>query len=108
MFTDVILYDNPTLVPLLNTKLDSESVSKMFHYTRERIINNIHGLSYILNKNLSTTGRLPSNVFTTEEFPSELYEKYDVEVKERHVFDYEQGKSVNVNMFPVHIDIEIK
>ncbi len=108
IYTDIILYNNPTLIPLLDNKLDSDVISKMFYLAKERIETNVNELSTILNKDLKTRGRLPSNIFSSEEFPSELYEKYDVEVKQRHIFDYTQGCSINVYLFPVHIDVEIK
>ena len=108
MYAEVILYNNPTLTPFFSTTLDSDLMSKMFNDTKDKINSNIRELSSILNIDLNTPGRLPSNVFSLEEFPSDLYEKYDVEIKKRHIFDYERGQSINVNMFPVHIDIEIK
>lgn len=103
-FTDCILLNNSTMI---STALTPEVLGTMFEETKASIQHNVKSISDLIGIDYSEKKRLPSNVFSTNSFPEELYNKYNIEVRERHVYDYENQRILNVNMFPVHVDIKL-
>ncbi len=105
VYADAILANNPTMISLA---LKPETIESTFENTIQRIQQNLVSISTLLGVDYTNKNRLPSNLFSTDGFPAELYNKYIIEVKERHIYDYENSKCTNVHMFPVHIDINIE
>lgn len=93
---------------MISTALRPETLEGMFNNTIQIIQQNLVSISTLLGVDYTNKNRLPSNVFSTDGFPTDLYDKYHVEVKERHIYDYEFGRCMNVHMFPVHVGINIE
>lgn len=105
VFSDCVLANNSTMI---SSALKEETLEAMFYKTVKTIQNNVNTISELTGVDYTQKNRFPSNVFSSNVFPSELYDKYNIEVKERHIYDYEKGISLSVNMFPVHVDIVIE
>ena len=105
VLADCILANNATMI---STALKPDTLKVMFDSTIQRIQQNLRSISDLLGVDYTNKHRLPSNVFSTERFPAGMYGKYNIEVMERHVYDYENKKCMNVHMFPVHVDIKIE
>lgn len=103
-FTDCVLLNNSTMI---SGVLTPETLDAMFNETINSIQHNVEAISQLTGVNYTDTKRLPSNVFSVRPFPVDLYEKYNVEIRERHIYDYESRKCLNVSMFPVHVDITL-
>lgn len=108
LFTDEILYRNPLAVSTTFTDSVYDIINTMFDKAKSRINSNVNNLSKIIGRNFEVTNRLPSNIFSREVIPQYLYEKYNIEERNRHIYDYVKQKSISVNMFPVHLDIIIE
>ncbi len=103
-FTDCVLQNNSTMI---SGVLTPETLEVMINETINSIQHNLESISQLTGVNYTEKKRLPSNVFSTKPFPVDLYEKYNVEIRERHIYDYENGKCLDVSMFPVHVDITL-
>ena len=104
VFMDSVLAHNATVI---SDALTKESLPAMFEQTIHTIRQNVKAISELIGVDYTNPDRLPSNVFSTNAFPEELYERYNVEVRGRHVYDYQNGECLSVNLFPVHVDIQI-
>ena len=107
LFVDELLYANPLAVSSSLVNDAYNYIKSMYNETKNRIIANVDNISKIIGKSFNVSNRLPSNIFLTEAIPEYLYDKYNVEIKDRHIYDYDIQKSISVNMFPVHVDIKI-
>ena len=98
---------NPTLVV---GNWEYKKVSAEFKCVENKIRNNIANCNKILGRDVfdEQSVRLPSNIFLEKEADlRQLYGCYDIEVKNRHIFDYNAKKSLSVNLFPIHAGIEV-
>lgn len=105
LFTDCILTNNALMVP---DELMEESLAKLFKTSVQTIQHNLSAISELTGVDYTNPDRLPSNVFSNEEFPVELYDKYQVAARSRHVYDYQTCSCLSVNMFPVHADVVLE
>lgn len=105
VYADAVLANNPTMI---SSAMKPETIKDMFDNAIKRIQQNLRTISDLLGFDYTNESRLPSNVFSIDGFPVEMYNKYNIEVQERHIYDYENGKCMNVHMFPVHVDINIE
>lgn len=103
-YTDCVLLNNSTMI---SSVLNADVLKTMFEETITAIQHNVKAISEFTGVDFTNSKRLPSNVFSSKNFPADLYEKYNVEVKERHIYNYEDRKCLNVHMFPVHVDINL-
>ena len=101
LFSDTVI-DNQSKLTV--SGWDYNKVKNEFYTVKEIIENNIEfvnkklGLQVINNKE-----RLPSNlIFENSSMVQKMYEEVLVEVKERHIYDYNAQKNKNVCLFPVH------
>jgi len=105
VYVDSFLANNPKVV---SAALTAETLPKMFEQTVETIRHNIEAIRALTGVDCANPNRLPSNVFSEKAFSEELYNRYNVEVRERNVYDYEKGECKQVHLFPVHEDITIE
>ena len=104
VFTDSVLLNNSTMISSI---LNLKALETMFEDSVSTIQHNVRSISEITGCDYTDSKRLPSNVFSLKGFPEDLYKEYNVEVRERHIYDYKNVKCLNVHMFPVHTDIKL-
>lgn len=105
VYVDSFLANNPQVV---SSALTAESLPKKFEQTIQTIRHNVEAISALTCVDYANPNRLPSNVFSEKAFSEELYNRYNVEVRERNVYDYAKGVCKQVHLFPVHADITIE
>lgn len=93
---------------MISRVLTPDTLAVLFNDAINAIQQNVKSISLLTGIDYTDSKRLPSNIFSENAFPMDLYEKYNVEVRERHIYNYESGTCININMFPVHIDITIQ
>ena len=103
-FMDSVLAHNATVI---SDALTPETLQPMFEQAIQTIRQNVKAISELIGVDYTNPDRLPSNVFSTNAFPEALYERYNIEVRGRHVYDYQKCECLSVHLFPVHVDIQI-